>query len=48
MFAAIHVDKRDGYIFSVNAFDTYDAAWQDMHDFLDCCHVHVKGGGCHA
>lgn len=51
MFAAIHVDKRDGYVFSVNAFNTYEGAcnfiWQDMHDFLDYCHaghdVKVKG-----
>lgn len=48
MFAAIHVDKRDGYVFSVNVFSTYEGAcnfiWQDMHDFLDYCHeVKVRG-----
>ena len=51
MFAAIHVDKRDGYVFSVNLFNTYEGAcnfiWQDMHDFLDYCHaghdVKVRG-----
>lgn len=43
MFAAIHIDKRDGYVYSVNLFNTYEGAcnfiWQDMLDFLSDYHA---------